>query len=142
MEATALIVATCLEAGMESHQLVVVTPFRRKVMQIRHVLTQKIGENIEIPIVDTVERVQGLTVEALVVSLCASDPDYISSIAEFLFSDNRLNVAGRRARTKAIIISSPDIFASLPKTYSGLRSRNMNMTFFLQKNTHPIIMNL
>jgi len=59
-----------------------------------------------LPIIDTVERVQGLTVDLVIVSMCVSDVSYANSIAPFLLSPNRLNVALSRARTKAILVAS------------------------------------
>lgn len=129
-QAAANIVVSCLKAGMSSHEIAVVTPFRRQVMYIRHLIAGQIGEEQELPIVDTVERVQGLTVEAVIVSFCASEKDYIAAIGDFLFSPNRLNVAVSRARTKAIVISSPQIFDVLPKTYSALQARTLCQNFF------------
>jgi len=38
--------------------------------------------------------------------MCVSDASYASSIASFLLSPNRLNVALSRARTKAILVAS------------------------------------
>lgn len=75
---------------------------------------------VELPIVDTVERVQGLTVELVAVSLCASDRDYVRSLASFLLSPNRLNVAISRARTKVVLAASADIFNEVPEEYDSL----------------------
>lgn len=121
----AKLVATCLNSGMSSRDIAVVTPFRRQVMHIRHLIANQIGGHEELPIIDTVERVQGITVEAVIVSFCASETDYITAIADFLFSPNRLNVAVSRARTKAIVISSPNVFNTLPKSYIGFTSKNL-----------------
>jgi len=126
---TAEIVTKCLEGGIEVEDIAVVTPFRRQVMQIRHLVRRNIGQTLDLPIIDTVERVQGLTVEIAIISLSASIRDYVESIAEFLFSNNRLNVAVSRSRTKSIIISHPDIFDCIPKTFSGLESRNICRKF-------------
>jgi DNA replication ATP-dependent helicase Dna2 len=114
---------------MRHRDIAVVTPFRRQVMHIRQLIAAEIGEDRELPIVDTVERVQGLTVGAVIVSFCASETDYIASIAEFLFSPNRLNVAVSRARTKAIVISSPDVFNVLPKSFNGFVSKTLCQKF-------------
>jgi len=126
---TAELVTMCLEGEIEVDDIAVVTPFRRQVMQIRHLVRRNIGKTLDLPIIDTVERVQGLTVEIAIISLSASIRDYIESIAEFLFSTNRLNVAVSRSKTKSIIISNPDIFECMPKTFSGLESRNICREF-------------
>lgn len=123
-EIVARIVYSCLIGGIDTEQVAVVTPYRRQVMLIRNKLKELLGEDKELPIVDTVERVQGLTVEIVVMSLCSSEKEYIESNAEFLFSPNRMNVAISRAKTKAIVVSSPDVFDMTPKTIVGVNSRN------------------
>lgn len=102
----ATIVHTCLAAGLAHDSVAVVTPFRRQAALIRRTVQSRLPAGSRLPIIDTVERVQGLTVELVVVSLCASAPAYVQSIASFLCSPNRLNVAVSRARTKAILVAS------------------------------------
>lgn len=123
-EIAANIIATCMQQGMTQNEIAMVTPFRRQAMQTRNKLKEILGEEKDIPIIDTVERVQGLTVEMIIISMCSSDLQYITSIAEFIFSPNRMNVAISRAKTKAIIISNPRIFDVTPKSIEGLDSRN------------------
>jgi DNA replication ATP-dependent helicase Dna2 len=127
--AAARLVATCIKSGMSYKDVAVVTPFRRQVMHIRRLIAAEVGEGLELPIVDTVERVQGLTVEVVILSFCASDADYVASIADFLFSPNRLNVGVSRARTKAIVIASPNVFNTLPNNFNGFVSRNICHNF-------------
>jgi DNA replication ATP-dependent helicase Dna2 len=128
-QVTAQLVAACMQAGMSAGQIAVVTPFRRQVMEIRRLIAAQLGEQQAVPIVDTVERVQGLTVEAIFISFCASETGYIASIADFLFSPNRLNVAVSRARTKAVFISSPDVFNVLPQSFAGMMSKKLCQNF-------------
>jgi len=131
-EAASKIIHTCIKNGMQPNDMAVVTPFRRQAMQIRNRLKEMMGNTQEIPIVDTVERVQGLTVEMIVVSVCASEPNYVAEIAEFLFSPNRMNVAISRARSKAVIIASPNIFEVTPKTVLGLKFQKTCGKLFLE----------
>jgi len=119
------IVQTCLTAGLPPSEIAVVTPFRRQAMLVRSLLSQGMGSSENLPIIDTVERVQGATVEVVVFSFCASQPDYVTSLANFLFSPNRLNVAVSRARCKAIVISSPNVFDVLPLDHQGIIGRNL-----------------
>lgn len=121
----ARIVQNCLKGGLDIQQVAVVTPYRRQVMLIRNNLKELLGEDQELPIIDTVERVQGLTVEIVVMSVCSSEKEYIASNSEFLFSPNRMNVAISRARTKAIVVSSPNVFDVTPKTIVGVNSKNI-----------------
>jgi hypothetical protein len=108
------LVQAVLEGGVSANQVAVVTPFRRQVALIRNLLQSHLSEGATLPIVDTVERVQGLTVELVVVSVCVSDPEYAGAQAAFLFSPNRLNVALSRARTKAILVAAPAILDISP----------------------------
>ncbi|MBF0301413.1 MAG: DEAD/DEAH box helicase [Desulfamplus sp.] len=65
-----------------------------------------------LPLVDTVERVQGAERDVVIFGITSSDPDHISS--EFLNSPNRLNVAMTRARQKLIIVGSKAFFYFIP----------------------------
>ncbi len=99
-------VRTCLLAGVSPDAVAVVTPFRRQAALIRDRLQAQLPAGARLPIIDTVERVQGLTVEIVVVSLCASEPEYAASVLPFLCSPNRLNVAISRARTTVVLVAS------------------------------------
>lgn len=124
-EAVTDIVRVCLESGLPSSEIAVVTPFRRHAMLIRSMLSDAMGTSDGLPIIDTVERVQGATVDIVVVTLSASQSDYVTSLATFLFSPNRMNVAISRARRKAIVISSPNLFDVLPLEHQGIIGRNV-----------------
>lgn len=69
-----------------------------------------------VPIADTVERLQGMTVDLIVVGATAADPGYVSAIGGFLFSVNRLNVSVSPARCKAIVLGSPGLWNAVPTT--------------------------
>lgn len=126
------IVITLLKNGLDPNNLAVVTPFRRQAANIRNLVSKEMGNSEELPIVDTVERVQGMTVDIVVVSFCASAPDYVARIGKFLFSPNRLNVAISRARMKAIILASPSIYFELPKDFQGLAGRKIFKQLFAE----------
>jgi superfamily I DNA and/or RNA helicase len=55
--------------------------------------------------------------------MAASDPEFIASVARFLMSPNRLNVAISRARTKAVIAASPALLDVVPSEYSAFLGR-------------------
>jgi len=126
----ARLVEICLKSGMPSEEIAVVTPFRRQARLIFNLLNNILGNAIQLPIIDTVERVQGATVDLVIFSFCASQPDYVGSLANFLFSPNRLNVALSRARRKAIFLSSPDIFNVLPLEHKAIVGRNICRKLF------------
>lgn len=120
----ARLVETCLKSGMQPAEIAVVTPFRRQARLIYNILNNIFGNTTQLPIVDTVERVQGATVDLVIFSFCASQSDYVGSLSNFLFSPNRLNVALSRARRKSIFLSSPNIFTAVPLEHKGIVGRN------------------
>lgn len=122
-DAVARIVAASMHRGSSAGEVAVVTPFRRQAALIRRHLEAMLPAGAELPIVDTVERVQGMTVDLVAISMTASDPEFIASIASFLFSPNRLNVAISRARAKAVIACSPGVFAVTPSDYAAFRAQ-------------------
>jgi DNA replication ATP-dependent helicase Dna2 len=75
------------------------------------------------PISDTVERVQTLTVDLVAISLAASDPDFVSEVAGFLSSTDRLNVAISRARTRVIVACSATLLDAMPAEYAAFLRR-------------------
>lgn len=122
-DAIAKLVAVCLNHGKSARDIAVVTPFRKQAALIRQRIQHLLAADADLPIVDTVERVQGLTVDLVAISLAASDPDFISDVAGFLCSPNRLNVAISRARTKVVIACSPALLKVLPADYAAFRGR-------------------
>jgi superfamily I DNA and/or RNA helicase len=94
-------------------------------MTIRSHLQARLGERPTLPIVDTVERVQGQTVELVAISACASDRQYVSGLAGFLLSPNRLNVAASRARTKVVLTADPTVMEEIPTEYDALLAQKV-----------------
>jgi DNA replication ATP-dependent helicase Dna2 len=105
-------------------EVAVVSPFRAQLRLIRTLVRRGLdaaGVTGPLPVIDTVERIQGQERDLVVVSLVASDPDHLAGeAAAFFYSGNRLNVTITRARTKLIIVASPLAFAAFPKTLAGL----------------------
>jgi DNA replication ATP-dependent helicase Dna2 len=123
-DAVAKLVSAAIKSGLPSDQQAVVTPYRRQAAAIRRLIQYQIGSSTEMPIIDTVERVQGLTVEFVTISMCTTDPDYASEVSAFIFSPNRLNVAVSRARSKVVVFASEHILNALPNDYLGLIALN------------------
>jgi superfamily I DNA and/or RNA helicase len=138
-EFVAEVVSRCIQLGLPTEAMAVVTPFRRQAALIRNRIGVIVGPHTRIPTIDTVERVQGLTVEMVTVSLCASDTEYVASVADFLLSPNRLNVAVSRARSKALLLASPSIFDVIPTDYAGLEAV-MTWRAFLERV--PLVLDL
>jgi superfamily I DNA and/or RNA helicase len=104
--------------------MAIITPHRAQNNEIRKRLSKRISDTgltpqgFQLPLVDTVERIQGAERDIIFFGLTASDPDHLTS--EFLNSPNRLNVAMTRARKKLIIVGSKAFFSMIPHTESLL----------------------
>jgi DNA replication ATP-dependent helicase Dna2 len=105
-------------------EIAVVSPFRAQLRLIRTLVRRGLdAEGVcgPLPIIDTVERIQGQERELVVVSLVASDPGHLAGeAAAFFYSGSRLNVTITRARTKLIVVASPLAFEAFPKSMAGL----------------------
>jgi superfamily I DNA and/or RNA helicase len=73
---------------------------------------------ITLPVIDTVERLQGAERDVVLVSLTTSDPDLLES--PFLNNPNRFNVSITRARHKLVVVGSTAFFTRVPRTEAGL----------------------
>ncbi|MDT8378861.1 MAG: DEAD/DEAH box helicase [Desulfotignum sp.] len=117
--------------GVSPDRMAIITPHRTQNNEILKRLSNMISEkglipkemtpdsglnpkDFLLPLVDTVERVQGAERDLIFFGLTASDPDHLTS--EFLNSPNRLNVAMTRARKKLIIVGSKAFFSVIPHT--------------------------
>ncbi|MEN6528169.1 MAG: DEAD/DEAH box helicase, partial [Candidatus Polarisedimenticolia bacterium] len=121
-EAAATIAAALIErAGLAADQLAVVAPFRRQNAAIERLLRRRLGKGAPLPVVDTIERIQGQEREAVVLSLACSDPEALRARTDFFFSPLRLNVALTRARTKLVVLGSPRLLRLIPPDLAGLR---------------------
>lgn len=115
MVAAALIEELIRVHGLSPTEVGVLSPFRAQNRLIRAEVERRLGEVLADGegdvLIDTVERAQGQEREAIVVSLAASDPDYIRAVLGFWLSPERLNVMITRARTKCILLVSPEVLA-------------------------------
>ncbi len=105
-------------------EIAVVSPYRAQLRLIRSLIRRGLAAvegSVPLPVIDTVERIQGQERDLVVVSLVASDPDHLGGdAAAFFYSGSRLNVTITRARTKLIVVASPLAFEAFPKTLAGL----------------------
>lgn len=120
--------------GFPPDRMAIITPHRAQNNEIRKRLSKMISDTgltsnmasdrgmtpkgFQLPLVDTVERIQGAERDLIFFGLTTSDPDHLTS--EFLNSPNRLNVAMTRARKKLIIVGSKAFFSVIPHTESLL----------------------
>lgn len=75
--------------------------------------------------VGTVDRFQGLEAPVVLVSMAASSLDESPRGAEFLLSPNRINVAVSRAKSLAIIVSSPELLRPKCQTIKQMELVNL-----------------
>lgn len=126
IEIAAAILMELRNAGCDWKDVGVVVPFRRQARLLRQRIWKKLRESpVGLGLVaDTVERMQGQEREVIIVSFATSDVTFAARLAEFLFQPQRLNVAASRARTKLILLASPDLldFAESSALNESLRA--------------------
>lgn len=104
-ELVADLIKTATQAGLALNDIGVVTPYRNHGKMIRGQLAKTVGPFTAKEVVtDTVERMQGQERELIIISMCSTDKQFISTVAHFLFQAERLNVAITRPKVKLILI--------------------------------------
>lgn len=98
------LVSEALKCKMKVKDIAVITPYRRQVKAIRDALIQ--NDIKKLPLIDTVERLQGQDVELIVISMCISSPLYFAAHGSFVLDQHRLNVMISRAKRKVVILAS------------------------------------
>lgn len=101
-----------LQEGNKPYDLAVITPFRKQVRLIRSKASEVLDSE-SLPLIDTVERLQGQDVQCIILSFASSSENYIEEIKGFLFNPNRLNVMISRAKTKVVIYGSEKVQTEL-----------------------------
>ena len=109
-ECVSNIVKELLSIGLNHNDIAVVTPFRKQVSLIRS-MTRNIVAEDDMPLIDTVERLQGQDVDCVIISFVKTS----ASDVDFIFNPNRLNVMISRAKRKVFIITSNEVGESLKK---------------------------
>ncbi|WP_457552783.1 DEAD/DEAH box helicase [Desulfobacula sp.] len=108
--------------GIFPDQMALISPHRAQNNAIVKKLGEKMPKNMALPLVDTIERVQGAERDIILFGITSSDPDHL--LSDFLNSPNRLNVAMTRAKTKLIIIGSKAFFSILPDSENMLKKNS------------------
>lgn len=101
--------------AFRSHALAVISPHRAQNSAILGELVAGGWPREELPVVDTVERMQGNERELILVSYAVADREYAEREAEFLLNPNRFNVSITRPRSKLIVFMSEDILRTVPQ---------------------------
>ncbi|HEU4562670.1 MAG TPA: ATP-binding protein, partial [Longimicrobium sp.] len=101
--------------GFREQGLAILSPHRAQNSAILHELVRAGWSYGELPIVDTVERMQGNEREMIIVSYAVADHEYAEREAEFLLDPNRFNVAITRPRAKLVLLVSDHVLRALPR---------------------------
>lgn len=115
-DAAAALVRALLSGGIAAEDVAVLSPHRAQNSLIRARLSDAGIDPL--PLVDTVERLQGAERDVVLLSLIASDPDQLDSA--FLLDPRRFNVAITRARLKLMVIASRALIEALPRREDAL----------------------
>ncbi len=81
------------------------------------------------PLVDTVDKLQGQERDVVVVSYGVADEEYAEAEAEFLLSSHRFNVATTRPRRKLIVLCSDAVLDVVPQDRNVLLEAMMLKEF-------------
>jgi superfamily I DNA and/or RNA helicase len=99
--------------------MALISPHRAQNNLIRSRLVELVqGASPELPLIDTVERVQGAEREVIIFGFTTSDRDQVTS--PFLNNPKRFNVVITRARQKLMVIGSRAFFQAIPNREKDL----------------------
>lgn len=102
--------------GFAGEGLAVLSPHRAQNSTIRQALRgYGFGTAAQpMPLVDTVDKLQGQERDVVIVSYGVADSEYAEGEAAFLLSSNRFNVAATRARHKLIVLCADSVLDLVP----------------------------
>ena len=103
--------------------ILVVAPYNLQVRALRRALTHKAQDHpgLHGVRVGTVDKFQGQEAAAVICSMTTSNADQTSRGPAFVLDRNRLNVALSRAQLLALVVYSPDLLTTTPRTIDELR---------------------
>lgn len=106
--------------GMSEKDFAIITPYRRQVKYITGYFIDNHWNVHEMPLINTVECLQGQDVEMIIISFSATDVDFIAQQEDFLFDFHRLNVMISRAKTKVVMLMSEGIKEIFERKYGQI----------------------
>jgi hypothetical protein len=98
-----------ISKGVTASEIGVLAPFRAQAANVRrHIRKCKtIPDDVKNEITaDTIDKMQGQEREVIIFSMVSGNLDYMTEMAEFLYSPNKLNVAFSRAKSKLIVVGN------------------------------------
>ncbi len=120
-----------VDYGVAAEQLAIVAPHRAQNNAITQRLAQLLaqrGARMALPVIDTVERLQGAERDLVLFSVTTSDPDHLDS--PFLNNPNRFNVAITRARHKLVVIGSSAFFTRVTPSEATLHANDCFKAYY------------
>ncbi len=115
--------------GLTADRLALISPHRAQNNATAERLESLLGANGEtLPLIDTVERVQGAERDVILFAFTTSDADFV--VSEFLNNPQRFNVAITRARQKLIVVGSRAFFAAIPTSEQALKNNSCFKEFY------------
>lgn len=99
--------------------VLVVSPYNAQVRLLKRRLRARFGDAVR---VGTVDKFQGQEAAAVIYSLATSSADDAPRGADFLFEENRFNVAISRGRALAVLVCSPRLLETRCSTVEQLRA--------------------
>jgi predicted RecB family nuclease len=106
-------------ARLTVNEFMVVAPYNDQVNRLRaHLDADPATRGVR---VGTVDKFQGREAPVVFFTMTTSDADHMPRGAEFLFSQNRLNVAISRARCLAYLVCTEDLLQSRARTIDEMR---------------------
>jgi uncharacterized protein len=99
--------------------VLVVSPYNAQVWLLKRRLRARFGEPVR---VGTVDKFQGQEAAAVIYSLATSSAEDAPRGADFLFEENRFNVALSRGRALAVLVCSPRLLETRAATVEQLRA--------------------
>ncbi|ALM76050.1 bifunctional RecB family nuclease/DEAD/DEAH box helicase [Thermococcus barophilus] len=104
----ARIVSEIVKVISQELEVGVVVPYRAHKARIYKELSD-IDRDI---LVDTVERFQGGEKDIIIVSMASSDPTYLATVFDFIYNQNRFNVAASRMKEKLVLVAARSFFTA------------------------------
>lgn len=117
------------EHGLDADQIALISPHRAQNNATAARLAERLGgTNPKFPLIDTVERVQGVERDVILYAFTSSDPASVTS--PFLNNPNRFNVAITRAKQKLIVVGSQAFFSAIPQSEDALKANRCFKAFY------------
>ena len=114
--------------NLSREQMALISPHRAQNNAISSRLSELCKSENDLPLIDTVERIQGAERDVIIFGLTSSDPDQV--LGEFLNNPKRFNVAITRARKKLIVVGSETFISAVAQNEKALKANACFKAFF------------